>query len=190
MGYTIRSQVFFTRNYENVSEIYEDLTNVRNWLNLWEYLTNLLFHGFVSFRSLVGKNFLAVKLVNLLKKIFDNIWRLNNNDLKYSILDMIPPPRMEIREVLVELQSTVSNKWPARPTRMQSWQSSSIMSGNRRCRWARVCCFCEIAGAMRPSILELESLVMPVNLGFFFCLFSLFVDDTTCMPLTSSQSPY
>ena len=68
---------------------------------------------------------------------------------------------MGIREVLFELQSTVSNKWPARPTRMQSWQSTSVMSWNRRCRWARVCCCCEIAGAMRPSILELESLVMP-----------------------------
>ena len=34
MGYTISSQVFFTQNYENVSEIYKDLTNVRNCLKL------------------------------------------------------------------------------------------------------------------------------------------------------------
>ena len=31
MGYTISSQVFFTQNYENVSEIYEDLKNVQHY---------------------------------------------------------------------------------------------------------------------------------------------------------------
>ncbi len=106
--------------------------------------------------------------------MFEIVWNCensHNNNNKIFDTGHVPPPRMEIREVLFELQSTVSNKWPARPTRMQSWQSSSIMSGNRRCRWARVCCFCEIAGAVRPSILELESLVMPVKLGFFFPFF-------------------
>ena len=116
--------------------------------------------------------------------MFEIVWNCennhNNNNNKIFDTGHVPPPRMEIREVLVELQSTVSNKWPARPTRMQSWQSSSIMSGNRRCRWARVCCFCEIAGAMRPSILELESLVMPVNLGFFFCLLSWLMIPHAC----------
>ena len=146
MGYTISSQVFFTQNYENVLEIY----------TLWEYF----------------KNISRIWLAEITTQWNQYFWKINCLLMIYSILDMFPPPRMEIREVLFELQSTVSNKWPARPTRMQSWQSWSIMSRNRRCHWARVCCFCEIAGAMRPSILELESLVMPVNLGFLFlCVF-------------------
>ena len=96
MGYTISSQVFFTQNYENVLEIYKDLENIRNCENISRIFPES------GWRKLLRSE------TSTVRNNTNN--HNNNNNLKYSILDMIPPPRMEIREVLVELQSTVSNK--------------------------------------------------------------------------------